>query len=201
VVFPQPEGGALSPLGELIVRAMYEHKILIDVSHMRQDALVETFELLKHLDRVNRADAHDYPVLATHAGFRFGDQAYMLEPETIREIAARGGVIGLIMSQHQLNSGLGVDDHDDRERTLRTIRSHIDAIREVTGSNAHVGIGSDLDGFIKPTVAGIDDVDDLATLRRPLADAYPDDVDAILSGNAIDALRHAYRGRPAAPSR
>lgn len=198
LVFHQPEGSALSPLGERAVRSMYEHRILIDVSHMRRDALIETFELLRHFDRVNRAEPRDYPVLATHAGFRFGDQAYMLAPETIREIAARGGVIGLIMSEHQLNTGLGVDDPSDRERTLRTIRSHIDAIREVTGSNAYVAIGSDLDGFIKPTVAGIDDVDDLASLRGPLADAYPEDVDAILSGNAIDVLRRAYRGRPVA---
>ena len=63
------------------------------------------------------------------------------------------------------------------------------------GSNAHVGIGSDLDGFIKPTVAGIDDADDLARLRGPLAEAYPDDFEAILCGNAVRVLRSAYRGR------
>jgi microsomal dipeptidase-like Zn-dependent dipeptidase len=195
-LFPQPEGGALSPLGELVVRAMYEQRILIDVSHMREDALTETFELLKHLDRTNGGRPTDYPVLATHAGYRFGDQAYMLTADTIREIAAREGVIGLIMSQHQLNNGLGVDDAESSERTLRTIRSHIDAIRDVTGSHAYVGIGSDLDGFIKPTVAGIDDVDDLANLRAPLMRTYPDDVDAILHGNALRALRKAYAGRP-----
>ena len=140
--------------------------------------------------------AGDYPVLATHAGYRFGEQSYMLDADTVRAVAERDGVVGLIMAQHQLNDGLGVDDPDDPERTMRTVCSHIDAIRDLTGSLAHVGIGSDLDGFIKPTMAGIDDVDDLAKFRAPLADAYPDDVDAILSGNAVRVLRRAYRGRP-----
>jgi microsomal dipeptidase-like Zn-dependent dipeptidase len=195
-IFCQPAGGALSPLGERIVRAMYEHRILVDISHMRKDAIVETLELLDHLDRQRGAAASEYPVLATHAGYRFGEQSYMLDAETIRGVAARDGVVGLIMAQHQLNDGLGVDDPDDPERTVRTVCSHIDAIHDVTGSHRHVGIGSDLDGFIKPTVAGIEDVDDLAKLRGPLADAYPDDVEAIVSGNAVRALRCAYRGRP-----
>ena len=195
-IFCQPAGGALSPLGERIVRAMYEHRILVDISHMRKDAIVETFELLHHLDREHGARAGDYPVLATHAGYRFGEQSYMLDADTIRAVAERDGVVGLIMAQHQLNDGLGVDDPEDAERTMRTVCSHIDAIRDLTGSLAHVGIGSDLDGFIKPTMAGIDDVDDLAKFREPLADAYPDDVDAILSGNAVRVLRRAYRGRP-----
>src|SRR4029078_4014334 len=78
-IFCQPAGGALSPLGERIVRAMYEHRILVDISHMRKDAIVEPFELLHHLDRERGAPAGDYPVLATHAGYRFGEQSYMLD--------------------------------------------------------------------------------------------------------------------------
>jgi microsomal dipeptidase-like Zn-dependent dipeptidase len=195
-IFCQPIGGALSPRGERIVRAMYEHRILVDISHMRKDAIVETLELLDHLDRQSGAVATEYPVLATHAGYRFGEQSYMLDSETIRGVAARDGVVGLIMAQHQLNDGLGVDDPDDPEHTARTVCSHIDAIHDLTGSHRHVAIGSDLDGFIKPTVAGIEGVDDLAKFRGPLARAYPDDADAILSGNAVRALRCAYRGRP-----
>jgi microsomal dipeptidase-like Zn-dependent dipeptidase len=194
-IFCQPPGGALSPLGERIVRAMYEHRILVDISHMRKDAITETFELLGHLDSARGTAASDYPVLATHAGYRFGEQSYMLDAETVRAVAARDGLVGLIMAQHQLNDGLGVDDPEDPERTVRSVCSHIDAIHDLTGSHRHVGIGSDLDGFIKPTVAGIENVDDLAKFRAPLARAYPDDVDAILSGNAVRALRCAYRGR------
>jgi microsomal dipeptidase-like Zn-dependent dipeptidase len=192
-LFCQPDDG-LSGRGEAIVRAMYAERMLIDVSHMREQALDETFELLRALDRESGAEPAEHPVLATHAGFRFGEQSYMLAPETVREIVGRDGVIGLIMAQHQLDDGLGVEeDADDFSRTARTVCAHIDAIRQLAGSNDHVGIGSDLDGFIKPTVAGIENVADLARLRAPLAEAYPQDVAKILGGNAVRVLRAALR--------
>lgn len=191
-LFCQPDDG-LSERGEAIVRAMYAERMLIDVSHMTEDALAETFELLRALDRESGADPTEHPVLATHAGFRFGEQRYMLGAEAVREVARRGGVIGLIMAQHQLHDGLDVEeeDRDEFDRSVRTVCAHVDAIREHAGSNEHVGIGSDLDGFIKPTLAGIEDADDLAKLRGPLAAAYPDDVDKILGGNAVRVLRAA----------
>ena len=46
------------------------------------------------------------PVVATHAGYRFGEQEYMLDRETILQIKRRNGVVGLIMAQHQLNEGV-----------------------------------------------------------------------------------------------
>jgi microsomal dipeptidase-like Zn-dependent dipeptidase len=195
-LFHQPEDEGLSPIGEAAVRAMYDQHVLIDVSHMRGDALTETFELLKHLDRRNGANPEDYPVIATHAGFRFGDLSYMLDAAAIREIAARKGVIGLIMARHQLNNGLGVGaSGNDEERTIRTICSHIDAIRDITGSNDHVAVGSDLDGFIKPTLSGIENVDDLAKLRGPLRDVYGDDAELFLWKNGEGVLRKAFAPR------
>ena len=191
-IFCQPDDG-LTARGQAIVRAMYAERMLIDVSHMREQALKETFDVLRDLDRDSGAEPGEYPILATHAGFRFGDQSYMLEAGTVREIARRDGVIGLIMAQHQLNEGLGVgEDADDFDRSVRTICAHIDSIREHAGSNDHVGIGSDLDGFIKPTLAGIENADDLGRLREPLGLAYPEDVGKILSGNALRVIRKAF---------
>jgi len=60
---------------------------------------------------------------------------------------------------------------------------------EAAGSHAYVGIGSDFDGFIKPTSGGLERIEDLKLLREPLAELYPDDVDAMLSGNALRVLR------------
>jgi microsomal dipeptidase-like Zn-dependent dipeptidase len=194
-IFHQPPGAGLTPLGEAAVRAMYKHRVLIDISHMRQDAIDETFELVEALDHEQGADPGDFPVIATHAGYRFGDRAYMLSPQTIERIARRKGVVGLIMSRHLLNSDLPVGDPDDFGETVRTLRRHIDEIHGVAGSHEYVGIGSDLDGFIKPTVGGIDNIDDLAKLRQPLQQAYPDDAQAMLSGNALRVLRRALAGR------
>ena len=122
-------------------------------------------------------------MIASHAGYRFGKQAYMLDPATIKEIARRDGVVGLILARHQLQDGRA--DGEGIDHTVETIRAHVDRIREVTGSNDHVGIGSDLDGFIKPTMSGIESAEDLAQARGRAASAYPDDADAILSGNAL----------------
>lgn len=125
------------------------------------------------------------------------EQEYMLSPETIERIARRDGVIGLILARRQLHENAGVEDPDDPAETPVVLRRHIDAVRAcVPGeTNAHVAIGSDLDGFIKPTMAGIETAGDLATLARPLRDAYGDDAEAILAGNALRVARKALATR------
>jgi len=192
-IFCQPKSGeraALTRLGEAAVRAMHEHSVLIDVSHMREDAFYETFDLLDRLD-----PAKELPVIASHAGYRFGDQAYMLDRPMVERIAERDGVIGLILAQHQLEDGL--PDGDGIDHTLRTIRAHVDRIREITGSHAHVGIGSDLDGFIEPTMSGIETAEHLDRLVSPLREAYGEDADALLHGNAQRVVRRVLAGRGA----
>jgi microsomal dipeptidase-like Zn-dependent dipeptidase len=116
----------------------------------------------------------------------------MLGPDAIRRIADRGGVIGLILARHQLNDADANPDPDSPAGTAPTVRRHIDAIRECLGAatNDHVGIGSDLDGFIKPTMAGIETAADLERLEQPLRDAY-EDADSILHGNALRVARWA----------
>lgn len=190
--FRQPKIG-LTELGRAAVEAMYEQRMLIDLTHMSELAMDETLDLLDELDRRTGAAPEEHPVVATHAGYRFGKQEYMLTPERIRRIATRGGVIGLILARHQLYEGAGVVDPDDPVETPKVLRAHIDEIRRhVPGhTNAHVGIGSDLDGFIKPTVAGIDTAGDLATLVAPLRRTYGDDAEMILSGNALNVAKAA----------
>jgi microsomal dipeptidase-like Zn-dependent dipeptidase len=70
-------------------------------------------------------------------------------------------------------------DGEGIEHTVETIRAHVDRIREVTGSNHHVGIGSDHDGFIKPTMSEVESAEDLAKLEHALRVAYPADADSL----------------------
>jgi len=163
-LFCQPDEVGLSARGEAAVRAMYRYGILIDISHMRQRAINETFALLAELDDRTGNDPAGYPVLATHAGYRFGEHSYMLSEDTVRAVAARNGVVGLIMAHHLLNDGLHEHDPGDFETTLRSIRLHIGKLHELTGSYEHIGLGTDLDGFIKPMVGGIEK----ARTLRPL---------------------------------
>ena len=192
-IFCQPRGVGLTELGEAAVRAMYEHRVLVDVSHMRAEALSDTFSLLDRLDKESGADPADFPVIASHAGYRFGKQSYMLDPATIAQITRRDGVVGLILARHQLQDGR--TDGEGIEHTVETIRAHVDRIHEVSGSNHHVGIGSDLDGFIKPTMSEVESAEDLAKLEHALRIAYPVDADAILSGNALRVVTRVLAQR------
>jgi microsomal dipeptidase-like Zn-dependent dipeptidase len=178
-VFPQPPGAALSELGEAAVKAMYERKVLVDISHMREDAIKETFELIEALDARTGRDPREYPVIASHAGYRFGGQRYNVSDHTIVKIAGRGGTIGLIVAQHHMNDGLRRTDTETLDESVAILARHIDAI-----GPQHVAIGSDLDGFIKPTLGGIETAADLKPLAAALRERYPAEADAILDGNA-----------------
>jgi membrane dipeptidase len=191
-IFRQPDEVGLSALGEAAVRAMYRYGVLIDISHMRQRAIDDTFALLAELDDRTGNDPAAYPVLATHAGYRFGEHSYMLDTETVRAVAARNGVVGLIMAHHLLNDGLHEDEPGDLETTLRSIRFHVGKLRELTGSYENIGLGTDLDGFIKPMVGGIERARTLRPLAEALHAAYPRHAEGILYGNALRALDAAY---------
>jgi microsomal dipeptidase-like Zn-dependent dipeptidase len=186
-VFPQQDGVALSPLGEAAVRAMYETGILVDISHMRDDAIDETFKLIEALDKQTGRDPKRYPVIASHAGYRFGGQKYNLDDHTIVRIAARGGVIGLIFAQHQINDGLRRSDTKTLDESVAILARHIDAI-----GPQHVALGSDLDGFIKPTLGGIGNAADLASLATKLRARFPAEAEDILEGNARRVIERRF---------
>jgi microsomal dipeptidase-like Zn-dependent dipeptidase len=187
IVFPQRAGTALTELGEAAVAAMVEHRVIVDISHMRADTIAETFELLNRLDPQCRL-----PVISSHAGYRFGRQKYMHDDATIREIKRRDGVVGLIMAQHQLNDGLKTPSDGSLADSIDVICRHIDKIREITGSHRHVAIGTDFDGFIKPTMWELEDMRQMKDLERELRRRYPEDADALLWDNALRVLRTAW---------
>jgi microsomal dipeptidase-like Zn-dependent dipeptidase len=187
-------GRDVTRLGRAAIEEMYERRVLIDISHMREDAIAKTFDLLEKLDRDSGHAPSDYPVIATHAAFRFGEQRYNLAPKTIRRIAERGGVIGLIFAQHQINERLS--DHETKtiEESLPILKRHIDAVRRYGGHEV-LAIGSDFDGFIKPTLGGFEHIDDLAKLRDHLDELCPNHGESFLSGNALRVLKTMYAGR------
>ena len=57
-----------------------------------------------------------------------------------------------------------------------------------------MGIGSDLDGFIKPTLAGLQTMTDMAPLEEALAEHYgPEAARLICFENALRPLRSYWR--------
>ena len=188
-LFPQPAQG-LSNLGLAAVQAMARHRVLIDVAHMSKPALEDTLNLLDAID-----PDQSVPVVATHAGYRFGHQEYMLDAAAIARIGQRGGVVGLIFAQHQICDGLRRRRTRSFDQSFGVLCEHIDRIGQITGSNRHVAIGSDLDGFIKPTLAGLETEADMAQLEKALTVRYGDDAELITSGNALRLLRSGWGDR------
>jgi microsomal dipeptidase-like Zn-dependent dipeptidase len=195
LVFWQWGRRSLTKLGRAAVEEMYARRILIDISHMREDAVDEVFDILRDLDRASGAKATDYPVVATHIGFQIGEQSYNLTERNVKRIAARGGVIGLIFSQHLMNDGVRSTDTETIDDSMQVLKRHIDAISGHADGFDNIAIGSDLDGFIKPTLSGFENIDDLAQLVPRLEEMYPEHAQAILSGNALRVLDRVFEGR------
>lgn len=180
-LFHQDANVGLTDIGRALVEAMYAHDVLVDVSHMRQDSIDETFELIEQLDAQHGKKP---PVIASHVGARkvVADQSYNLDGATIKRIADRGGLVGMIMAQHQMG------ETADEAEACAVLKKHADAIAEAAGGHQCTAFGTDLDGFIKPTLAGIEKAPDYAKLTDWIRQLYPNDADAILHGNARRVL-------------
>ncbi|HKP91124.1 MAG TPA: membrane dipeptidase [Thermoleophilaceae bacterium] len=189
LLLPQPAGEGLTELGIAVVKAMARNRILVDLSHSGDDSVAETLQVLDEVD-----PDRSLPVVSTHAGFRFGEQEYMHDESAIRRIAERDGVVGLIMAQYQILDGLRDDAPRDFDQSFEVIRRHIDRIAEITGGHRHVALGTDFDGFVKPTLTGIENMGDLKRLEEALVAAYGSDAaEQITSGNTLRVLRQLWR--------
>lgn len=139
-VEPTDPGAGLTPEGRALTDAMDELGVVHDLSHLSQRA---SDDLLAH----TRA-----PVVATHSNARVllgqtnaRDAQRHLDDNTIREIARRGGVIGINLYSRFLSPRLW--DRASRERaTIDDVCAHADHIAEIAGGRRFVGLGSDADG-------------------------------------------------------
>jgi microsomal dipeptidase-like Zn-dependent dipeptidase len=185
IVFPQPKGVGLSPLGTAAARALARERVLVDITHMSERAIADTFSTL----------GPDVPVIASHMACRFGKLAYNLTDDVIREVARRGGVMGVIACTHYTHDGLRpASKVKSFEDSMQLVYAHVDRIRQVTGSDDHAAIGSDLDGWIKPALPGLEHLGRMRHLQEALAARYGAEVaEKISSGNLLALLRRAWR--------
>lgn len=178
ILFRQPTSG-LTKLGRAAVAAMGEHKVLVDVTHCSDAALKEVLDA-------------DVPVIASHMACRLKNGLeYSFSEETIRAIAARDGVMGVIACRHYITD----DDrlpHEDFKDTVDAICVHIDRLREVTGTHDHTALGSDHDGYIKPALKGLTHSGHMKDLQGALTDRYGSEIARrICSENALRVIRRA----------
>ncbi len=180
----------LSPLGREVVREMNRLGIMVDVSHVSDEA----FEQILEISRT--------PVLATHSSCRHFTPGWErnLSDEMIRALAERGGVVQInfgsmfITEAYQKASarlfahlgqlmerdGLAQNSPEIRAAgrqwmqahplprvTVADVADHIDHVVGLVGID-HVGLGSDFDGVEGHLPEGLRDVSEYPNLIQEL---------------------------------
>ncbi|MBL8747150.1 MAG: membrane dipeptidase [Phycisphaerae bacterium] len=165
---PHDEPVGLTDLGREMVRTMDALGIVHDVSHLSDRAMDELLALT------------DRPVIASHSNCRalLNDPTNQrhLRDESIREIARRGGVIGLNLCRNFIAPQ--PYSKDDPRPTIEQTIAHVEHICGLVGHRNAVGLGSDLDGGFSADdlPEGINRPSDLARLTDALKDrAWSDD--------------------------
>jgi len=200
----------LSPFGKKLVTEMNNIGMLIDVSHISDDAFYQVIELSKT------------PVIASHSSLRKYTPGFErnMDDDMLLALKKNGGVIQINFGSSfvtsssrswydQLNNkkddakkqGVKLSkDFDAAYRkknpfpfaSLEQVLDHIDHVVELIGID-YVGIGSDYDGVGDSLPIGLKDVSSYPNLVQGLMDrGYSDtDIKKILSGNVLRVWQQA----------
>lgn len=174
---PPDQDKGITGAGLALVDAMDDLGMIHDISHLSDRSLEDL------LTRTSR------PVIASHSNCRaiVGEETNQrhLRDETIVEVARRGGVIGLNLCRNFIPPAPHA--RSDPRPTIDQALAHIDRIGDLTGSRAHVGLGSDMDGGFSALdlPAGIDRPADLVRLAEALSGRgwSDDEVSGFAHGN------------------
>ncbi|MBT3134298.1 dipeptidase [Alteromonas sp. ALT199] len=197
----------LSPFGKTLVSEMNNIGIMLDISHVSDDAFYQVIELTK------------VPVIASHSSLRRFTPGFErnMDDEMIKKLGENGGVIminfgssfvskeagtwrsGLTAARKALIEKEGEDspkleNFEESYRkevpypysTLDEVLDHIDHVVKLIGVD-HVGIGSDYDGVGDSLPIGLKNVASFPNLVQGLLDrGYSrTDIEKILSGNLL----------------
>lgn len=175
--------GPLTELGFELLDVMADFNAILDLSHMAEEAYYQA------------VDRYEGVIIASHSNpRRFRDSDRHLSDDMIRRLAERDGVMGAVLFNRFLSNTWAPGD-PKHDVTLNTVLDSIDYVCQLTGSAAHVGIGSDFDGgFGAQSIPDVfDTVGDLPRIGTGLRQrGYSEaDIEAILSGNMLRKLRQA----------
>lgn len=214
----------LSPFGRDVVRRMNDLGMMVDVSHVSDDAFFAVME-------ASRA-----PVIASHSSCREFTPGFErnMSDDMIRRLAARGGVIqinfgsaflrddvrrrservyerfGKIVAERKIASD-GPEAMEIQKRLfeeaapgfadVRDVADHIDHVVRLVGAD-FVGLGSDFDGVGDSLPTGLKDVSMYPNLLAELLRrGYSEgDLEKICSGNVLrvmEAVERIARETPA----
>ncbi len=197
----------LSPFGKTLVTEMNNIGIMLDISHVSDDAFYQVIELTK------------VPVIASHSSLRRFTPGLErnMNDDMIKKLGENGGVIminfgssfvskeagewrtGMTNARNALKEKEGEDSPNLENfeatyraqvpypySTLDNVLDHIDHVVSLVGID-HVGIGSDYDGVGDSLPIGLKDVASFPNLVQGLLDRQYSraDIEKILSGNLL----------------
>ncbi|MCA9915766.1 MAG: membrane dipeptidase [Anaerolineae bacterium] len=178
------EPGGLTALGYELLDVMASFNALLDLSHMAEESFFQALE------------RYEGSIIASHSNpRRFRNSDRHLSDEMIRLLAERDGVMGIVLYNRFLSDEW---TKGDPRLSLEVVVQAMDTICQLTGSSAHVGIGSDFDGgfgaeSIPQDLETTTDLLRIADLLRERGYAEPD-VEAIMGGNMLRKLRECLPG-------
>ena len=207
----------LSPFGRRVVAEMNRLGIMVDVTHITDEAFSDVLD-------VSRA-----PVIASHSSCRHFTPGWQrnMSDAMIRALADKGGVVHINFGSAFLTEAANAsstklweeleayaEDHglaqDDERLTayrdqlyeneppvladVSDVADHIDHVVGLVGVD-HVGIGSDFDGVGPTTPTGLEDVSHLPNLIRILLERgySEDDIRRIFGANTLRVWREVER--------
>lgn len=185
--------GGLKPPAADLYRAMRDAGMILDITHMADQAVWESFE------------RWDGPVMASHCTCRALVRGQRhLHDDMIKELVRRGGVIGLVFCQYFIDPDI---DWDNRKKprdwqpkyAMDGLLPHVERIGDLAGGSiANIAIGTDMDGGFGAELTPTD-VDTIADVGRfggvlRAAGYRQEDADAILHGNALRFFRESWAG-------
>src|SRR5437868_8913316 len=119
--------GGLTELGHQLLKAMRRKHVILDLSHMADQAVADAFTMWRG------------PIMASHSNARSlvpGDR--QVTDETVAEIARRGGMVGVsFYGKHLRATGRPM---------LADVVKHVTHHARAAGDPQHVALGTDLDG-------------------------------------------------------
>ena len=201
----------LSPFGKELIVEMNNLGIMVDVSHISDDAFYQAVEISK------------VPVIASHSSLRSYTPGFErnMSDDMIKALGKNGGVIQINFGstfvskasrswsdlfskkRKEVEEKEGKDSdvaktfgkqYTDKNpmpfATVDTVLDHIDHVVKLIGID-HVGIGSDYDGVGDSLPVGLKDVSSYPNLVQGLLDrGYSDqDIIKILGGNLLRVWR------------
>jgi membrane dipeptidase len=181
--------GGLTAKGRELVKAMERVGMILDVTHLADEAFWEALDL------------YHGPVMASHHNCRSsvpGDR--QLADEQIRFLIERDGVIGAAFDAWMLYPGWVRGQTSNSVVSLEAVVDHVDHVCQLAGNTRHSALGTDLDGGFG-TEQSPHDLDTIADLQKIpnllLKRGYAEsDIEAVMHGNWIRFFHKAWNNGP-----